>query len=196
MQLSDKEFKVLSDTEFLLTKVDVLAKIELLLVEVRNGLEFASRQSGFTFPFNANKPTGKISRGENYRNLPYMVLDYPAYFQKDNIFAFRTMFWWGNFFSCTLHLQGTFLNKYRDQLGKNIELMKAKNTFISVGISPWQYHYGSDNYAQINNSHEEHVLTADFIKLSWRLDLERWKELPDFAKECLDIISKVVKTSD
>jgi hypothetical protein len=49
---------------------------------------------------------GKISRGENYQLLPYIILDYPSYFSRNNIFAVRTMFWWGNFFSITLHLSG------------------------------------------------------------------------------------------
>ena len=51
--------------------------------------------------------TPKIAKGENYLQLPYVLLDYPRCFDKENIFAIRTMFWWGNFFSITLHLSGS-----------------------------------------------------------------------------------------
>ena len=32
----------------------------------------------------------------------------PAVFSKENIFAIRTMFWWGNFFSISLHVSGKY----------------------------------------------------------------------------------------
>ena len=40
----------------------------------------------------------KISRGEQYLGLPYVMLDYPRIFSKENVFAIRTFFWWGNYF--------------------------------------------------------------------------------------------------
>ena len=48
----------------------------------------------------------KITRGENYQLLPYVILDYPRCFQKEQVFAIRTMFWWGKGISITLHVSG------------------------------------------------------------------------------------------
>ncbi len=39
------------------------------------------------------------------------MLDYPRAFGRDSIFACRTFFWWGRFFSLTLHLAGRSWNE-------------------------------------------------------------------------------------
>ena len=105
MDISEKELKVLQGTDFLLTKAAVLEKIYKLLEDTRSKLIKNVKSTNFSFPDGTDIVTGKISRGENYRNLPYMVLDYPTLFTNESSFSFRTMFWWGNFFSSTLHLE-------------------------------------------------------------------------------------------
>ena len=54
----------------------------------------------------------KISRGEKYRGLPYVMLDHPRSFTPHDILAVRTLFWWGHFFSVTLHLRGRWLERF------------------------------------------------------------------------------------
>ena len=62
----------------------------------------------------------KISKGENYNGFPYIILDFPSTFSKENIFAVRTMFWWGNFISITLHLKGSYKNMYAANILKKL----------------------------------------------------------------------------
>ncbi|MFK5012123.1 hypothetical protein ACI4AC_27485, partial [Klebsiella pneumoniae] len=38
----------------------------------------------------------KISKGEQYLQLPYVMLDFPRNFTDNDFFAIRTFFWWGN----------------------------------------------------------------------------------------------------
>ena len=71
-----------------------------LLLDTKNHLDTAYHLTPLAIPRGENAYSGKISRGENYRGLPYLILDYPAYFSQKDIFAFRTMFWWGHFFQC------------------------------------------------------------------------------------------------
>src|SRR5205085_6167099 len=99
---------------------------------------------------NLEKTTGKIFRGENYRKLPYVVLDYPKLFSADNVLAFRTMFWWGNEFSFTLHLQGRALDKFRAAIEKNIHTLQHKQFYFCVNDSPWQYSFTADNYLPLD----------------------------------------------
>ena len=63
----------------------------------------------------------KISKGENYKGLPWLVLDYPRYFNKEDIFAIRTLFWWGNFFSITLHISGKYKMRYEKKIIDSFE---------------------------------------------------------------------------
>ncbi|MEI9808974.1 MAG: hypothetical protein WDO16_14545 [Bacteroidota bacterium] len=78
------------------------------------------------------KISPKISKGENYKGLPYLVLDYPRYFEKDNHFAVRSMFWWGNFFSSTLHLSGIYKKKYTSAIEASFTQLQENDFFICV----------------------------------------------------------------
>src|SRR4051812_8041543 len=104
VQLSPEELRLVQNTEWILTKREIIKKIYDLFGEVHNVMRKEISENPDLFPQNIIGRSGKISKGENYRGLPYLILDYPASFERDNAFALRTMFWWGNFFSVTLHL--------------------------------------------------------------------------------------------
>ena len=137
IKLSIKELAVIKNTDFLLTKKTVLIKIQKRLAETRIVLNDELVLNDLPFPLKRDQLKGKISKGENYRDLPWIVLDFPAFFSKENIFAYRTFFWWGNFFSSTLHLQGISLDYYRGLITQNISLLLNKGVFICVNQSPW-----------------------------------------------------------
>lgn len=193
MQFSEKELSVLEDTDFLLTKANVLDKIYNLLGTTRAELIKGVKESDFTFPEGTDLQTGKISRGENYLCLPYMVLDYPALFTSENTFAYRTMFWWGNFFSATLQLEGKSLNKYRNTFVAKIDKLTNNNIYIGIGETPWRYHYGNDNYTLITESHKKHITHCRFLKLSKKSDLKEYKGVPEFSKNFLEFILSLLK---
>ncbi len=142
----------------------------------------------FSFPEGINLTTGKISRGENYINLPYMVLDYPAYFKTADIFAFRTMFWWGNFFSSTLHLEGNSLVKARKKLSNNLNKLTGKQVYICTGETAWQYHYGKDNYELLTQDHYGLINKCGFLKLSRKINIKDWQYLSEFSKDFLELL--------
>lgn len=183
--LSDHELHILQDTDFLLTKARALSKVEALLSRTRDALEAVVADSALSFPHSATLAGGKIARGENYRGLPYRVLDQPALLTAGDVFAFRTMFWWGHFFSATLHLQGPSLERFRDGLADQLEGLTGGDLYIGVGETPWEYHYGHDNYVPLQPTHRAHLEECTFLKLSRRLELTEWQRLPDFAAEYL-----------
>ncbi|MFX8895293.1 hypothetical protein ABTM96_19365, partial [Acinetobacter baumannii] len=89
--------------------------------------------------------SAKISRGEHYEGLPWVMIDYPRYFKKNHFFAIRTFFWWGNFFSLTLQLKGKYQLGFQ---GSNFETLKA-DWFICVNEDEWQHHFRQDNYVKL-----------------------------------------------
>lgn len=196
MTLTDHELTILQDTDFLLTKARALNKVEELLLETRTALEAVVRESGFPFPPGAVLSGGKISRGDNYRGLPYRVLDQPALLTNDNIFAFRTMFWWGHFFSITLHLQGDSLERFRRGLAGRIGQLAEKELYIGIGNTPWEYHYGRDNYAPLETVHRAHLEKSSFLKLSRKTELVEWERLPSFAAGFLEELLAVLAEAD
>ena len=103
------ELQTIHNTKFFSVKATATKKIEHLFADVRDAIKNEIENRNIIFPGEVDSINGKIFRGENYLGLPYLVLDYPKHFSKDSIHAFRTMFWWGNFFSFTMHLQGKAL---------------------------------------------------------------------------------------
>ncbi len=193
MQLTEKELLILQDTDFLLTKATVLEKINELLGQTREELKESVENSNFSFPNGIDLLNGKISKGENYKNLPYMVLDYPALFTKETVFAFRTMFWWGNFFSATLHLEGMALNYYRKSITLNLDKLLKKDVYIGVGDTPWQYHYEDDNYTLLNEAHRDFITNCKFLKLSKKIELKEWNDVPKFSTNFFELVLSVLK---
>ena len=193
MQLTKKELLVLQDSDFLLTKAAVLEKITELFGHTREELKQCVEHSNFSFPDGTGLLNGKISKGENYKNLPYMVLDYPTLFSKNSIFAYRTMFWWGNFFSATLHLEGIALNYYRKSITINLDKLLKKDVYIGVGDTPWHYHYEKDNYSRLNDVSRDFITNSKFLKLSKKIELKKWTDVPEFSTNFFELMLSVLK---
>jgi hypothetical protein len=158
--------------------------------------EFKSEISSFphSLPEEINLSSGKISKGENYKRLAFMILDYPSFFTRKDILAFRTMFYWGNFISSTFHLQGRF----KEAFGK--ELMESFNdeeeVYFCVNHSPWEYEYKSNNYMLLKDLSktelQDHFTHEDFIKISIQFPVEqmpnRKEEIKSFLRKGLKVI--------
>lgn len=192
MNFTKSELAIIEDSEFLLTKAKVITKVRDLLVKTRSEINERIENSTFSFPSGINLSTGKISKGENYKNLPYLVLDLPSLFSATDIFAFRTMFWWGNYFSCTLHLQGHSLDKYRSSVTNNISKLVGENVYIAIGDTPWHYHYEITNYTPLTKEHIEFIGSCNFLKLSKKTELKHWENIPRFSSEFLELSLSVL----
>ena len=103
------------------------------------------------------------------------------------------MFYWGNFFSATLHLQGESLDIHRDSISNNFNDLLNKNIYISVGVTPWEYHYGSDNYMPLSEDHRELITTCSFLKLSKKMDINDWQKVPEFASGFFKMILEILR---
>src|SRR5205085_6252317 len=95
IQLSDFEKELLNNSEWILTKNNVIKKAQQLLGHVQENVSDYTNANAKIFPAEVAAISPKISKGENYLGLPWLMLDYPRYFDKENIFAIRAMFWWG-----------------------------------------------------------------------------------------------------
>jgi hypothetical protein len=188
--LTNKEARYLADTDFLRTKADIYRKTDQLLAVTQTCLrEYITEQSPAFGPQILTRG-GKISRGENYRQLPYHVLDYPRRFSTDDVFALRTMVWWGNHLSFTLHLSGHSFSVYRPKLQSGLSKLQQWNWQVCVGTDPWQYirddTYYHSAYQWNENEWLEWVENRKFCKFSKFLSLTQWEQLPDEAVIFLD----------
>jgi len=117
VKLSQKELKVMRNADFLLTKNEIMHKVQQMFGMLCKDYSLLLQANKQLLPEEVLQTTPKIYKGEQYRGLPYTMLDYPRYFSKENIFAIRNFFWWGNFFSITLHLSGEYKKNVSTKFG-------------------------------------------------------------------------------
>src|SRR5947209_5415196 len=115
VELSKTEMEIVANSEFILTKNRIIEKVYNLFGSLAENYKLVLNEHINELPAEVISTTPKIYKGENYLGLPYVMMDYPRLFLKTDIFAIRSLFWWGNFFSITLHLSGKFLADYRDE---------------------------------------------------------------------------------
>lgn len=180
ISLSPEELSLAMNAEIILTKNAVIEKTKSLLnsLQDRQQVYLDSLVDSLEPVIYNSSP--KISKGENYRGLPYMVLDYPRIFDKENTAAIRTIFWWGNFFSVTLHLSGKYKKAFtRDVLNAYQELHK-KNFYCCINDLEWEHHFDPDNYIPVKklsyNDFEKIIEEKNFLKLAYKVPLEKWNE--------------------
>lgn len=135
----------------------------------------------------------KISRGEQYRSMPYRILDFPRIFSGDDIFAVRTMFLWGNFFSVTLHLSGKYLDMYREQI-KPAQQRLPESVYVCIHKDQWHHHFENDNYVHIHaiENWQSFVQEAAFSKLAFKFNLDRWEVMHDLLKDSYQQIGSLL----
>ena len=193
VMLSAGELAMANDKDFILTKQAIISKAAALFNEQipilsLNFKEVVSTEETLI------SAVPKISKGENYKGFPYVIMDYPATFSKENIFALRTMFWWGNFISITLHLKGTFKKMYAAKILANL---KNENDFyISVGEDEWQHHFEDDNFKKINsltNNLKIQIENRNFFKIALKYELHHWNMmqfvLPEGYKKIVNLFT-------
>ena len=185
IQPSPEELTALSDLNFLKLKASISKKIIQHLSDTERNLKSAVEQSDFNFPKGTFVHSGKISKGENYKGFPYFVLDYPRLFSRKEVFAFRTMLWWGHEYSCTLHLGGDVLSKVTENFYQNLK--RENDLYFCIADQPWEYHYEVNNYQKINNLDSKdiknYVNRNQFIKVSRYISVNQWPEFNKFTME-------------
>ena len=191
VQFSDAEIDLMSNSEIILTKNKVVQKVKTLLEELQNRMSDHNKNRAELFAKEAFSISPKISKGENYLGLPYLILDYPRFFNQQDICAIRTMFWWGHFFSTTLHLSGPTKIQYTPKIVASFDLLAQNRYSIGISTDPWLHHFGSDNYCEISamntDSFQEKCTKAEHLKIAKRVSLndvqlqdklfETWKDL-------------------
>ena len=177
IRLSAKEAELITNADWILTKNEILKKVKHLFEALMKEQQM-HLLSCYGLPAEILVPPPKISKGENYRGLPYLVLDHPRYFDKDNTFAIRTLFWWGNFFSVTLHLAGRYKKKYEQAIVSSYKLLKEQDIYCCVQDDPWEHHFERNNYTPLEELNEDSfkkiIVEKDFIKLAKKLSLHDW----------------------
>ena len=182
MHLNSKQLELVQSSDIIYLKRSALAAVNLGLIGLQSALVEVCNNHPILKEFDTfNQP--KISKGENYKKLPYVVLDFPATFSRSSIFAFRSMFWWGHFFSFTLHIQGEALDLLREKIMQHKKEILSSGFYLGVNSTPWEYHYESENYKALSDfKMQEFIDTVNnknFFKIIHKILIAEYERLVD-----------------
>jgi len=147
----------LSDTSPMLLKKKIIQSMES---------EFGQIAWAMTHKFewntlNINKQwlnkSGKISKGENHQDLPFVVLDTPFYLYEKDFLLCRTLFWWGKYCSISLIIKGEHFERSFNAALKMLKQNDKQELMLLQTADLWNNDLKTENYKQAD--HE----TAQFI---------------------------------
>jgi hypothetical protein len=185
VKLSKNELSLVCDEQFILTKNNIIDKVYklfgILSIEFAKVLEQYSKISAAEVMQHAPK----IYKGEQYNGLPYVMLDHPRYFNNKDAFAIRCFFWWGNFFSITLHLGGRFTVLHVPFIVKSLlENETAGEWHYCINETQWQHSFEAVNYTLFTKDllHAASSLSTEkgFFKMAKKMPLQQWDDVFDF----------------
>lgn len=194
--LSAKELELVCNTEWILTKHAIVEKVITLFGRALEDMQQQVEQYIHVLPGAVNGQNPKISKGENFKNLPYVMLDYPRYFHRENTLAIRTFFWWGNFFSINLQLSGIYKDRALPALAANFSILQQNGYWICTGNDPWNHSFDEDNFKPLQQfSFQEYaslITDASFIKISKKKSLQQWDTILQFIKQSFEEMLKLL----
>jgi hypothetical protein len=197
VRLSQKEMELITNADWILTKNAVLQKVNKLLGRLQEKQRLYLSSLAIPLPEQIFQMSPKISKGENYKGLPYQILDYPRLFDPENICAIRTMFWWGHFFSSTLHLAGVSLNSHQKKLIASFDDLAKSECYYCGNDEQWEHHFEESNYQPLSaissGDFERLIKEKSFMKLAFKTPLAQWENAEEtllgFFKKLIGILA-------
>jgi hypothetical protein len=175
-KLTKHELEFASSVKYPLLKAEVMRKVSQLLQQTGTLLQNEVTINNSTQPLEY-----KITKGENYQHMPYMVLDYPQIKQAEFPLVCRTMFWWGHYFTFNLIVRTDTLQL----LPTAAALGALKHTLVLVGDDLWEQDVHGEAYAKLHKLSIKQLLkrteTKTHLKLTRKIALKHFADVPHKA---------------
>lgn len=199
VELSETELLLVCDEQFILTKNRIIDKVYNLFGALSDAFILQVKANSIIFPAEVLLPSPKIYRGEQYKGLPYVMLDCPRYFVKNEAFTIRCFFWWGNFFSISLHIEGNYAVTFTPRILDALRAAENNDWYICVNENKWEHHFETDNYLPADKALptiKENKYFADmkFLKIAKKIPLMQWDNAFGFFIDAYSEIFKILGT--
>jgi hypothetical protein len=191
---SPQEKRLMNDADVLHLKRSILEKIEGVFGRMASYIDVLLHDPLSSLPVEAITLGPKISRGEQFRGLPYRMLDYPRIFSRDEILACRTFFWWANHLSVTLHLKGPFMQQYARKM--LYALCETTHMDLRIQWNGDEWDHDVSGYAVLAQRSAEEwfqvIASAPFCKFSCLILWEDWTGVQEKMERCYQHFFRVL----
>ncbi len=160
---------LLNTVEVFRHKPRIMKKAEGYLNALHDALaaDLEGRESDF--PPHTKLKKGQLVRGENHKGFPFLSLDIPQRFSKEEMLTYRTLFWWGHYLGFSLILKGEALPGYLERLLERREQPDWGEIYLATAASPWEWSPTKDNFVRVSAAPSEDlrriVQKIDYMKL-------------------------------
>ena len=195
--LSAKELELVCNAEWILTKQIIIGKVTMLFSQALETMQAHAMQQKVSLPDTVFLRDPKISKGENYQGLPYVILDYPRFFGKDDTLAIRTFFWWGNFFSVNLQLSGKYKTLAAPKLQDSFLWLQQQEYWLCTNSHPWEHAFEQNNFLPFQQiAYEDFVVLlqqAAFIKIAKKQSIRHWDTALPFIRQSFEVLLSLLE---
>jgi hypothetical protein len=157
-RFTPEEMRMILNTDFFPAKAGIIRKFQDEFMSLRDRLRTESQKelSG-SGPRGCDWITGQLVKGERFQDFPYVYLDFPKFFSKDEMFTFRSFFWWGHALFFCWFLSGPRLEAYKERLLAGHDALSRPMIFLSIADSPWEWSLEKSHAAFLNQTTHEHL---------------------------------------
>lgn len=176
--LSAQEWALVEDPTIILTKNLVIEKVYALFAQAATSYQKILADLPEVQQGDWLHMAPKISKGEKYNDLPWVMLDYPRQFALNDTRAIRSFFGWGSKFSIHLILQGLSRDQWLSKARYWIDTAHP-DWMIDLSDDPWQHHPDTQRCVPLYKMNEQELKLRPFIKYSCWQPLTAWNTLPE-----------------
>lgn len=173
---TSEEKAVVRNVEFFRLKASITQKVLTLLTDLHQQLKREVQSLHFLAPPDLDLTKSQYVKGEHYRGLPYIYLDFPKYFTKVDKFTFRWMLWWGHYFIFAFISEGVYFETHRENLIKAYEDFADKGFYLAIYKNPWEWIRDAVYVIPLQNTNKAQVVELlkekNFLKIQRFIDLE------------------------
>ena len=170
------------------TKNELDEEITELLQNFRDELLDLIDSEALKLPIEAKKGRSKVTKGNLHYGYPFQVLDFPSQFDKQNIFTFRTVVWYGHHFSFNLILSGHFLKNHSPKWNKLLN----KGFIFTCSENIWKEPLKETDCLEITKNNytliQEKTNMCKEIRVSKRYSLNHLSDFHRLGVECFKSI--------
>ncbi|MBO3696859.1 hypothetical protein [Roseivirga sp. E12] len=146
--LTERQKDFITDSEGFIIKNEVDTQVNRLLYSFHESLSSLIEEKPFHLPAKLGKTPFKVSKGNNHKGFPFQVIDFPASLGQTDAYSFRSVIWYGNFFSFSLLLKGEPKTIYESYLSR----LTSKGYTMTWADNIWETEISIINSIDINVS--------------------------------------------
>ncbi|MBI4400153.1 MAG: hypothetical protein HY581_00795 [Nitrospirae bacterium] len=170
------ELRLVADDQFFLVKARIMKKVRGMLDGVYAGLREELAGVKLLAPPGFDRKKFQFVKGEHLEDFPYQYLDFPKYFEGDDKFTFRTLFWWGHHVVFALILEGPGLLRYKQNLLNRYHVTAGRHLCLSLAPSLWEWRQGEGYTLPLSHDRKSEVAAVlsgrPFFKLARFVSLD------------------------